>query len=154
MLSAGGQLQDQTALRDAVADLDVDSRDRAGGGRGDVHRRLVALQRDQRVLRLDALADGGVHLDDRHVLEVPDVGDADVDGFINAARRAVVGRSLRRGRGVLADGFLRRPGRRPPPPAAGSRCPALTRSPTLTFSSATVPACGAGTSIVALSIPA
>ncbi len=77
LLSAGGQLQDQTALRDAVADLDGDFRDRAGGGRGDVHRRLVALQRDQRLFRGDGIARLHLYFDHRDVLEVPDVGDGD-----------------------------------------------------------------------------
>ena len=45
--------------------------------RGDVHRRLVAFQRDQRSLRLYAVPGGDEHLDDGDVAEVADVRDGD-----------------------------------------------------------------------------
>ena len=46
--------------------------------RGHVHRSLVGFQRHERLLRLNGVA--GLHhdLDDRHVLEIADVGDADL----------------------------------------------------------------------------
>src|SRR5206468_10936321 len=47
--------------------------------RGHIHRRLVGLQRNQRVLGVHAVADVDEHLDHRHVLEVADVGHFDVD---------------------------------------------------------------------------
>ena len=48
--------QDRRALADLVADLDQHLRDRAAGGSRHVHRRLVGLQRDQRVLGVDRVA--------------------------------------------------------------------------------------------------
>ncbi len=79
--AAGGRFerQQRTALADLVADLDLELRDRARGGRGHVHGRLVRLERDQRVLGLDAVAGLDQDLDDRHILEVTDVGNLDLD---------------------------------------------------------------------------
>ena len=59
-------------------------------GRRDVHRRLVGLERDQRVLGLDLVAGRDVDLDHRHVGEIPDVGDADFGdlGHSSARRRS------------------------------------------------------------------
>ena len=51
--------------------------DDAVDGRGHVHRRLVGFERDERVLGGDRVADGDQDLDDRDVVEVADVGDAD-----------------------------------------------------------------------------
>ena len=48
-------------------------------GRRDLHRRLVALERQQRIFALHDVARLHQHLDDRHVLEVADVGNAHVD---------------------------------------------------------------------------
>ncbi len=47
--------------------------------RGHVHRRLVGLERDERVFGLHRIARFHLHLDDGHVLEVADVGDLDLD---------------------------------------------------------------------------
>ena len=44
-----------------------------------VHGGLVALQRDQRIVGLDRVARLDVDLDHRDVLEVPDVGNLDLD---------------------------------------------------------------------------
>ena len=48
-----------------------------GLGRRHVERRLVALQRQQHLLLGDALAGLHVDLDDRHVLEIADIGKPD-----------------------------------------------------------------------------
>ena len=50
-----------------------------------VHRRLVRLERDQRILGLHGVAGLDEDLDDRHVLEVADVGNAHLG---DAGRRA------------------------------------------------------------------
>jgi hypothetical protein len=77
----GGALEeeDHRALGDRVADVDAQLLHRAGLRRGNVHRRLVRLQRDQRILGRHLVARRDVHLDDRHIGEVADVGDADLD---------------------------------------------------------------------------
>ena len=64
-------------------------------GRRHVHGRLVGLQRDQRVLGLDRVALRDVDLDDRHVLEVADVRDLDLDRLVGAGTRAVARRLAR-----------------------------------------------------------
>jgi len=48
-------------------------------GRRHVHRRLVRLERDQRILGRDRIAGLHQNFDDRHVLEIADVGDFDFD---------------------------------------------------------------------------
>ena len=53
---AGSEQQDEAALADLVADLDQDLGHRAGDRGGDVHRGLVGLQGDQRVLGVDLVA--------------------------------------------------------------------------------------------------
>jgi hypothetical protein len=103
-----GDREDQRALGDGVANLQRDVADGARDRRRDVHRRLVGLERDQRVLLGDGVTGVDHHLDDRHVGEVADVGDVDLDGLVLARLRAVarggVGRRL--GRRVLGDGRL------------------------------------------------
>ena len=85
---AAGQRQDDRALAHLVAELHLHLADDAVGGRGHVERRLVALQRDERLVGLDRLARLHVHLDDGHVLEVADVGDLD---FVLMASTSRVG---------------------------------------------------------------
>ena len=75
----GVQHEDERPLRHPVLERDAQVGDLARARRGDVHRRLVGLQRDERVLGRDVVAHGDVDLDDRDVLEVPDVGDLHVD---------------------------------------------------------------------------
>ena len=70
---------DQHAHRDFVADLGHHIGDRAGDRRGHVHRRLVRFERHQRLVDLDRVARLHQHLDDRHILEVADVGDVHID---------------------------------------------------------------------------
>ena len=78
---AAGALQrrDRGALGHLVADLDLERLYHAGMRRGDLHRRLVALDRDQALLGGDAVAGLDQHLDDRDLVEVADVGDDDLD---------------------------------------------------------------------------
>ncbi len=76
----GFEHDDERAFAHLVAELDLDFLDGAGGGRGNVHRRLVRFERDERILGLHRVARLHEDLDDRDVLEVADVGDFDLDG--------------------------------------------------------------------------
>ncbi len=67
----------QVALADLVADLDADLADHAILGRRHVHARLVAFERQDRLVLADALPGRNEDLDDRHILEVADVGEPD-----------------------------------------------------------------------------
>ena len=71
--------RDERAHRHFVADLRQDLGDGALYRRGHVHRRLVGFERDQRLIDLDDVARLHQHLDDRHVLEVADIGNLHVD---------------------------------------------------------------------------
>jgi hypothetical protein len=82
--------QQRAALADPVADLDQELAHRARLGRRDLHRGLVALQRDERVVYLHRVAGPDMQLDDRDVLEVADVGDLDL------ARRHLTSLLIRR----------------------------------------------------------
>ena len=73
------QVQDRRALADAVAHLDQHFGDRARARHRNVHRGLVGLQRDHRVFGVELVARRDVHLDHRHVLEIADVRDGDLD---------------------------------------------------------------------------
>ena len=70
----------QRALADLVADLDADRADHPILRRRHVHRRLVAFKRQDRVLLADAFSGRDLDLDDRHVLEVADIGKPDFLG--------------------------------------------------------------------------
>ena len=74
-----GGLQDQQdrSFRYLVADLHAHVRNGPGRGRRNVHRRLVRLERDDGLFLLDPVAGLHQHGDDRHVLEIADVGNAD-----------------------------------------------------------------------------
>ena len=85
--SSGFQGQDGGALGDLVANLDGHGFDGAGMGGRDVHRCLVGLQRDQRVVDVDAVTDFDVDFDDVDAVEIADVGDKNFyqmthDGFL------------------------------------------------------------------------
>ncbi len=67
--------QDHVALGDGVALGHLDLGDLAGMGRGNLHRRLVGFQLDQRVFLLDRVADRDQHGDHRHVGEIADIGN-------------------------------------------------------------------------------
>ena len=68
---------EQGPLAHFVADLDMDLADHPVFGRGHVERRLVAFQREDRRFLAYALSRSDEDLDDRHVLEVADVGKPD-----------------------------------------------------------------------------
>jgi hypothetical protein len=80
------EAQDQVALRHARADGDGELGDAARVRARDLHGRLVALQRDQRLLRFHAVADGDEDLDHVDVLEVADVGHPDVEEPAHSSR--------------------------------------------------------------------
>ena len=69
--------QDDGAFRYLVPNLHAHFRNGAGRGRRNVHRRLVRFERDDRLLLLDPVARLDEHRDDRDVLEITDVGNAD-----------------------------------------------------------------------------
>ena len=75
----GLEREDHAAFAHLVADLDPQLLYRARGGRRHVHRRLVGFQCDERILGLDRIARFDEYLDDRHVLEVADIGNLDLD---------------------------------------------------------------------------
>ena len=79
-LFALGVSRQQRALADLVADLDADLADHPILGRGHVHRRLVAFKRQDRFFLADAFSGRDLDLDDRHVLEVADIGKPDFLG--------------------------------------------------------------------------
>jgi hypothetical protein len=71
--------QDQRTHRHLVAGFEADGFDDAGARRGDVHRRLVGLQRDQRVFLVHRIAGFHQHFNDRDALEITDIRDFDFD---------------------------------------------------------------------------
>ena len=75
--ACGLQRQDQCAFRHPVARLHRNCRDPAGGGRGHLHRRLVGLKLDQRLFLGHLIAHGHEDADDRHVLEIANIGNLD-----------------------------------------------------------------------------
>ena len=110
---AGRERENERAFRHLVAELDLEFGDCTRRRRRHIHGRLVRLERDQRVFALDRVAAFDVHLDDRDVLEIADVGHADVDRLVNA-RCAVVGgrRARRRCMAAFLDLLSRRDARR------------------------------------------
>ena len=77
--------QDQRALRHLVAHLQLERLHHPGLGRRNLHRRLVRLQRDQRLFLVDRVAGLDQHLDHFHFLEVPDVGNLHFDRISHGA---------------------------------------------------------------------
>src|SRR5205085_8932935 len=71
----GVEEEDGRASRDLVAHLYLELLDHAGGRRGNLHRRLVGFQRDERLLFRDGVARLDEHLDDLDLLEVADIRD-------------------------------------------------------------------------------
>src|SRR5205085_1456843 len=67
--------EDRHALRHLITGLDLDLFHDAGGRRRYLHRRLVGLQRDERLFLRDGVARLDQHFDDLDFLEVADVGD-------------------------------------------------------------------------------
>jgi hypothetical protein len=156
--------RDQVADIDLVADLDLELLQHAGRRRRNLHRRLVRLDRDQRLLGLDRVADLDEQLDDRDVLEVADVGHRMSTGTPSAracfaqgcgsrgrrGRRRACSRSRRRAPGAAAGAG----GAAAPASSASSTSTTepSTLSPTSTLISFTTPAVDDGISIEALSI--
>ena len=118
----GVEFRDEGAHGYLVADLGDELGNFAGRRRRHVHRRLVGFERHQRLLGLDRVAHLHQDFDDRHVLEVADVRDGDVDrrrlgrrgrgGGLGGGRRGGLGR----GQAALAGAAVRAAS---PPP---SRC--------------------------------
>ena len=79
-LFALGVGRQHRAFADLVADLDADFADHPILGRGHVHRRLVAFEGQDRLFLADAFSGRDLDLDDRHVLEVADIGKPDFLG--------------------------------------------------------------------------
>ena len=74
--------EDQRAFGDGVAFGHLDLRHLAGGGGRHLERRLVGFELDQRVFFRDRVADRHQDGDDRHVLEIADVGNFDFCGHL------------------------------------------------------------------------
>ncbi len=89
-LSAGRIGRQHVALGDLVADLDADLADHAILGRRHVHARLVAFERQDRLVLADALPGRDEDFDDRHILEVADVGEPDFFRHASSLYRAAV----------------------------------------------------------------
>ena len=105
--------RDHGSLGDAVPDLDLHLADGAALGRRHLHRRLVGFEREQRLVDRDRGARLHMDLDHRHVLVIADIGNADLDRLVDAARTAVARRTgSGRGSGLLLDTLLRRQGGR------------------------------------------
>ncbi len=85
--TVGLERHQHAPLRYAVPDRDAQLRDRAGARCRHVHRRLIGLERDERVLDRDLVARRDVDLDHRDIGEVADVGDAYFRRRHNSARR-------------------------------------------------------------------
>src|SRR5882724_611937 len=96
-LLAAFEHEDRRPLGDLVAVLDLELLHHAGGGGRNLHRRLVGLEGDERLLLRHLVARLDQHLDHLDFLEVADVGHAD---GLRATRSG-----LRRGR-RLARRFL------------------------------------------------
>jgi hypothetical protein len=78
--AAGGlEFEDQVADVDLVAQLELERAHHAAVAAGDLHRGLVALDGEQALLGTDGVALLDQHLDDGDILEVPDVGDLDLN---------------------------------------------------------------------------
>src|SRR6185436_17999957 len=76
--SIGGlERENHRAFADLVADGHLELADLARGGRRHLHRRLVGLQNDERVLDGDLVAGRDKNFDDGYGVEVADVRDLD-----------------------------------------------------------------------------
>jgi hypothetical protein len=86
--AAALQHQHQRAHAHLVADRDLELFHDARRRRRDLHRRLVALDRDQALLRLDRVARLDQHLDDGDLGEVADVRDLDLLAHSSTRRKS------------------------------------------------------------------
>ena len=106
---AGHDQRQHRALGDSVADLDAQLAHYARERRRHVHRRLVALEGDQCVVLGDRLADRDQHLDDRHVLEVAERGNAHLaHGPGRLAHGTTASSSARTSASVAASAVVKR----------------------------------------------
>src|SRR6187399_2404724 len=78
--SIGGKPPRAAGAMTCCTPCDVHLLHHAFGGRWNVHRGFVGLERDQRSLEIDGVARLHQHVDDSHGIETAHVGDADVDG--------------------------------------------------------------------------
>ena len=85
-LAFGAQCQDEIALIQGIPRLDGQLLDDPRVGRGDLHGRLVALEREERLVDLDAIPRSNQDLDHRDIREIADIGQDDGDGFATARR--------------------------------------------------------------------
>jgi hypothetical protein len=85
------ECEDEASLANLVADLDLHLLDCPGRRRRYLHRCFVGFEGDQWILGFDLVSTFHRHLDDRHVLEVADVGDTHLDHFVDARGCAVIG---------------------------------------------------------------
>ena len=99
-------------------DLHAHLADGARGGRRHVHRRLLRLERDERIVALHRVAGLHEHVDDGHVLELADGGHLHLDR--PAARRRRLLRGWRRGSRPRARGRAQPRGRRAGPAPGGA----------------------------------
>jgi hypothetical protein len=78
----GGRHSEQAiALRNAIAFLHEELEHFTRAGRGNVHRGLLGLERDQRCLGLELIAGCNQHLDDLDIREIAKIRHAHFDGF-------------------------------------------------------------------------
>ena len=80
--------EEHVPLGDLVPELHPELRDHPRGRGGDVHRRLVALESEERVVEFHPVPGGDQKLDHRDPGEVPDVRDRDLDSLRHARRRS------------------------------------------------------------------
>ena len=74
--------QDQRAFRDLLPALNAKFGDLTRRRRGNVHRGLVAFQREQGLFRLDPVAGADQDFDDLHALEIANVRNEDVSAHV------------------------------------------------------------------------
>ena len=73
------ELQDGAAFAHLIADCNQDRRYSSRKRRRNFHCRLVALERDERVVGFDLIARTDENFDDRNIFEVADIRHLDVD---------------------------------------------------------------------------
>ena len=123
-------LDQHRAFADLVAQMDQHFLDHAGGRGRHVHRGLVGFERADRIVHRDGVADLHEQLDDRHRIEIADVGDLHFNHLTHLHHlvRSFRKRKARGGEGVapaparLTPHHVRAsPGGSPPAVARGTR---------------------------------
>ena len=97
---SGTQVGNQMTRGDTVANRHPDGRDGSGHRRRNVHRCLIGLECDERILGGYLGPGTDMNLDHWHVSKVAEVGNRDLDYVVDAACRAVAGR-IGRNRGAV-----------------------------------------------------